>query len=78
MFYMDMLPNVILDPEKASMVTTGELQKVIPAFDWTGGHAGRLLAKEDAIKLESMWSDFLAEHSENADGITMNVINRIN
>lgn len=77
-FYMDMLPNVILDPEKASMVTIGELQKVIPSFDWTGGHSGRLLAKEDAIKLESMWSDFLAEHSENADGITMNVINRIN
>ena len=78
MFYMDMLPNVILDPDKASMLTTEDLQKAIPSFDWNGGHSGRQLAKEDAIKLESMWSEFLAEHSENADKITMNVINRIN
>lgn len=77
-FYMDMLPNVILDPEKAPMVTMEEVQKVIPSFDWTGGHSGRLLAKEDAIKLESIWSEFLAEHSSKADGITMNVIKSMN
>ena len=41
-FYMDMTPNVVLDPERAPMVTKEELQKAIPSFDWTGGHSGRM------------------------------------
>lgn len=50
-------------------------EKVI--FDWTGGHSGRLLGNEDAIKLETLWQRFLAEHSKDADGITMSMIHTI-
>ena len=55
-FYMDMLPNVILEPGFAPMVTTEELQKAIPSFDWTGGYSGRLRSQEDAKKLEILWT----------------------
>lgn len=76
-YYMDMLPNVILDPEEVSMLTTEALQESMPSFDWTGGHSGRLLGNEDAIKLETLWQRFLAEHSKDADGITMSMIHTI-
>ena len=46
-------------------------------LDWTGGHSGRLLGNEDAIKLETLWQRFLAEHSKDADGITMSMIHTI-
>ncbi len=76
-FYIDMLPNAIIDPEKAPILTTAELQKAIPSFDWSGGHSGRLLAEEDAKKLESLWQEFLAKHDDDSDGITMNVIHTL-
>lgn len=76
-YYMDMLPNVILDSEEVPMLTTEALQESMPSFDWTGGHSGRLLGNEDAIKLETLWQRFLAEHSKDADGITMSMIHTI-
>lgn len=76
-YYMDMLPNVILDSEEVPMLTTEALQEAMPSFDWTGGHSGRLLGNEDAIKLETLWQRFLAEHSKDADGITMSMIHTI-
>lgn len=72
-FYMDMLPNVVLDPDKAPMITTEELLKDIPGFDWTGGHSGRRLSQEDAQKLEALWADFLHRNEKLIDGKTFNV-----
>lgn len=72
-FYMDMLPNVILEPGFAPMVTTEELQKAIPSSDWTGGYSGRLLSQEDAQKLEILWSCFLKKNEDRIDGETLNV-----
>ena len=71
--YMDMLPNVILDPDHAPMITTEELQKAIPSFDWTGGHSGRLLSQEDAQKLEIIWAGFLKKNEDRIDSETFNV-----
>lgn len=72
-YYMDMLPNVILDPEEAPMITTDRLSEAIPSFGWSGGHSGRILAKEDAAKLETMWRDFLVNNEDSVDGETFNV-----
>ena len=72
-FYMDILPNVILDPDHAPMITTEELQKAIPSFDWTGGHSGRLLSQEDAQKLETIWAGFLKKNEDRIDGEIFNV-----
>ena len=73
-FYMDMQPNLILNPDTAPMLTTEELMKAIPTFDWTGGHSGRILSKENAMKLEGLWSKYLKKHQDNVDGVNMNAI----
>ena len=73
-FYMDMIPNVILDPDHSPIVSTEELQKAIPSFDWTGGHSGRILSADEAQTLEAIWQNFLAEHKDDVDGSTMNVV----
>lgn len=73
-FYMDMKPNVILNPDTAPMLTTEELQKAISTFDWTGGHSGRVLSEEQAKTLEELWSNFLKNHKEDLDGVNMNAI----
>lgn len=70
---MDMLPNVILNPDDAPMLTAQELQNAIPSFDWTGGHSGRLLSQEDERKLETLWADFLKNNEDRIDGETFNV-----
>ncbi len=72
-YYMDMLPNVILNPEEAPMITTEQLSEAIPSFVWTGGHSGQILDKEDAAKLEIMWKDFLVKNEESVDGWKFNV-----
>ena len=69
-----MTPNVVLDPERAPMVTKEELQKAIPLFDWTGGHSGRMLSQKEANTLETIWEEYLAKHGDNAVGETMNVV----
>lgn len=72
-FYMDMIPNVILEPGFDHMITTEDLQKTIPTFDWTGGHSGRMLDKDEARKLESLWADFIRANADCIDGETINV-----
>lgn len=72
-FYMDMSPNVILDPEKAPMITTEMLEKEIPTFNWRGGHSGRLLTREEAEALESIWEKFMKEHAHGLDRDVLNM-----
>lgn len=60
--YAKLMADVVIDPESCPILTTEELQKLIPSFDWTGGHSGRLLPDADAQKLEARWKQFLDEH----------------
>lgn len=71
---MDMKPNVILNPDKAPMLTTAELEKEIPGFQWSGGHSGRILPPKDAEKLEEMWQVYLKKNHDAIDGVTMNAV----
>ncbi|MEE1093016.1 MAG: hypothetical protein UHZ01_08065 [Prevotella sp.] len=73
-YYMDMIPNLILNPDKAPMITTEQLLKAIPTFDWTGGRSGRLLSLQEAQALESLWQKYFNENADKADGVTMNAI----
>lgn len=70
-FYMDMEPNVILNPEVAPMVSTEDLQKAVPSFDWAGGHSGRLLNDIEAKAIEKLWSQFIESNEGNFNGDTM-------
>lgn len=71
---MEMIPNVILNPDKAPMITTEELENEIPEFKWSGGSSGRILPLEDAKKLEKMWAAILKKHHDDIDGKTMNAV----
>lgn len=74
-FYMDMVPNFILNPETAPMITTEQLKKTIPSFDWSGGHSGRLLNDDEAKAIEVLWADYVSNNMSKIDGVNMNAIN---
>jgi hypothetical protein len=71
-FYMDMTPNFIADPEEAEIITTKQLQEAIPSFDWSGGHSGRLLTEEQARQLEDLLAPYLSKFVNNVDEETVN------
>ena len=72
-FYMDMCPNFIADPENLkNLITTEDLQNAIPSFDWTGGHSGRILTVEQAKKIEEILSGYLVQFCNNVDGEVVN------
>lgn len=71
-FYMDLEPNFIANPEKASIITTDELRQAIPTFDWSGGHSGRLLNEEQAKRLEAMLAKYLTQFANHVDGKVVN------
>ena len=63
-FYMDLDPDVMIDPDYRAILTTEELCRAIPDFDWTGGHSGRLLEAGLAEQLEALWKKFLDDNEE--------------
>ena len=63
-YNMDMEPDVVIDSEVHQILTTREIETVIPEFDWTGSHSGILLQPEFAVKLEKLWKAFLFGHLE--------------
>ena len=44
--------------DKIVHITTEQLLRELPGFDWTGGHAGRVLPEPLAEKLELMWKEY--------------------
>ena len=61
-YYVDLELESIIHPDNEEIITTKELEKNIPDFDWNGGHSGRLLDKMSAGKLELMWRAFVNGH----------------
>lgn len=61
-YYMDLMADTVIDPDLLPILSTEELSREIPSFDWSGGHSGRVLPVEDAEKLEKLWVDFLEEN----------------
>lgn len=58
-FYVNMQPNIIIDPENAPTLSTYVLNKQLAGFKWDGGASGRLLDQELARKLEVFWKAHL-------------------
>ncbi len=67
-FYVDLDVETIIDSDKTAYISTEELAKAIPEFDWSGGHSGQLVSQEIAEKLELLWTQFLYEHQTIFDG----------
>ena len=52
--YVRLEPNYMSTPDNPNLLTTEELQKVIPDFNWENGHSGELLPPASAKKLEKL------------------------
>ena len=61
-YYVDLRPSVMVNPDSSLLMTTEELSAHFPAFDWTGGHSGRVLSEEDSVKLMNLWELHQDEH----------------
>lgn len=58
-YYMDMEPDYMVHTDKVdTFISTDQLMRELPGFDWTGGHAGRVLPAELTEKLELLWSEY--------------------
>lgn len=63
-YYMDLEPDYMINPDYLPILSTLDLVREIPGFDWNGGHSGRLLDAKLAEKLETIWKKFTDEHAE--------------
>ena len=61
--YINMQPNLIVNPETMPIITTAQLQEAIPDFEWSKGHSGILLSEHQSRKLEELFVEYLASVS---------------
>lgn len=61
-YYMEMKFEAVFHPERADIISTEELEREIPHFDWHKGHSGEMLTREDAVRMELMWRDYVGRH----------------
>lgn len=48
-YYVDLDPDVMIHPDYRVILTTEELSRAIPDFDWTGGHSGRSRHEDEEL-----------------------------
>ena len=63
-YYADLDPDTMIHPYRCPLLTTEALEEVMPDFQWNGGHSGRVLPSEYAIKLRAMWQEYLAKNRD--------------
>ena len=63
-YYADLDPDTMIHPDKSPLLTTEALEAAMPDFQWNGGHSGRVLHGEYAIKLRAMWEEYLAKNRD--------------
>lgn len=61
-YYVQMEFEAVFHPERTAIISAQELERELPHLDWQKGHSGKLLEREDAVKLELMWRDFIGQH----------------
>lgn len=66
--YMDLRPTIMVNPEKAPVITCEELEKAMPDFEWNGGHSGRELPSQYVETLDRMWDEYLERVGDIFDG----------
>lgn len=73
-YYMDMSPNLMVNPLAAPILTIESLSVAIPSFDWSGSLSGCILSSEDAKKMEDLWADYIDGMRGHIDGKVINAI----
>ena len=63
-YYIDLRIDVMLNPELCPLLSTNELTELLPDFDWSGGHSGRILPQGDMAKLNNIWEQHLERNKD--------------
>lgn len=63
-YYMNLEPDYMINPDYLPILSTLDLVRDVPGFDWNGGHSGRLIDAKLADKLEAIWKKFTDDHAE--------------
>lgn len=58
-YYVDYEPDVMINPDTLPILTSQELTREIPDFDWYKGHSGIVLNEQQAANLEILWHNFI-------------------
>lgn len=59
MFYVDFVPDVLINPDALPLLGCRQLSAAIPDFEWDKGHSGLVLKGCQAETLGCLWSDYL-------------------
>ena len=60
-YYMDLRPTFMVCPDHPKgLLSTGVLEKAMPAFEWNGGHSGRELPESYREIMDGLWVGYEA------------------
>ena len=54
--------ETVFHPERAEIVSIAELKREIAHIDWLANYSAELLNKEDAVRVELMWRDYVGQN----------------
>ena len=74
--FIELKPNMMLNPNTVPMLTISDLEHTVPDFMWRGGYSGRLLTEKQAAALESRYSQYLNGIRSMNDGINLYLIRK--
>ena len=57
--YCDFIFETMINPDAYPLLSSAELTKAIPDFEWYGGHSGIVLTEKQAEELERLWHDYM-------------------
>ena len=61
--YCDFNFEMIVNPDAYPLLSSSELEKAIPDFDWYGGHSGIVLSENQGEELERLWHEYMQSQS---------------
>lgn len=56
------------------IISTEQLQKAIPDFEWSKGHSGTLLTEAQARKLEEIFAQYLLSVKDRENGENLSIL----
>lgn len=60
--HINMEFETVIHPERAEIITTEELEHELAHIDWRNIPSGQMLSKEDAVRMELMWRDYVGRN----------------
>ena len=62
--YCDFNFETMINPDAFPLLSSTELHKAIPDFDWLGGHSGIVLTEKQGEELERLWHEYMQSQAQ--------------